>query len=83
MKSFLALVLMATLGVFIIGCERREGYDREQDRNDDDADQGRQDDGRDDARSVETKTSATPAQHQDGGGTTAEKTTETTTETTE
>ena len=47
MKSLVALVLIAALGVFTIGCDTQEGHHREQDANDDNADQGRQGNGRD------------------------------------
>jgi hypothetical protein len=80
MKRFLALVLIAGLGVFTIGCENQKGTteNKTQTKN------SQAKDGKmtgETTTTVDTKTTTTPAAP-DGGGTTTKKTTETTTETT-
>ena len=48
MKSFLALLLIGTLGVFTIGCETKKGTDEFKTKTTTTPNQGRQDNGRED-----------------------------------
>jgi hypothetical protein len=80
MKRFLALVLIAGLGVFAIGCESQKGTTE----NKTETKTLQTKDGKttgETTTTVDRKTATTPAAP-DGGGTTSKKTTETSTETT-
>jgi len=79
MKRFLALVLIAGLGVFTIGCDSQKGTTQ----NKTETKTSQTKDGKttgETTTSLETKTTTTPATP-DGGGTTTETTTKKTTET--
>jgi hypothetical protein len=85
MTRFLALVLVAALGVFTIGCEAQQGTSE----NKTETKTTQTKDGKatgETTTTVDTKTTTNPATPDGGGGTTTEtttkKTTETTTETT-
>jgi hypothetical protein len=80
MKSFLAFVVFAALGVFTIGCESQKGTTE----NKTETTTTQTKDGKttgETTNTVDTKTTIPPATPE-GGGTATEKTTKTTTETT-
>jgi hypothetical protein len=80
MKRFPAFVLIAALGVFIIGCEGQKGTTE----NKTETTSSQTKDGKmtgERTTTVDTKTTTTPATT-DGGGMSTEKTTKKTTETT-
>jgi hypothetical protein len=78
MSRFLALVLIASLSVFAIGCESKKGTSESKTE----TKVSQTTDGKTAERTttVDTKTTATPPAS-DGSGTTTKKTTETTTDT--